>query len=193
MTTKTSVFATIIALAALYVLGQLALLISGPKKDPHAYDLSMAGTELILLDRGRVLSKDQVFPSWECLVKKCEPGPKDFHVPYMAALDDARARFISPGSGEVTCSFWIFEPWWRNGCIDLTIKADQMTPKELQLLLAFLQHPCRSANAAITTSLHRFGCRNGMADQERKMTVFLWRQPLSANYRHPEKISFTTH
>ena len=193
MTTRTSIFATIIALVALYVLGQVVLIIESPKRDPHAYDLSMAGTELILLDRGRVLSKDQVFPSPECLVKQCDTSSKNFRVPYMVALDDARARFISATSGEVTCSSWLFEPWWRNGCIDLTIKADQMTPKELQLLLEFLQHPCRSANAAITTSLHRFGCRNGVADQERKMTVFLWRRPLSANYPSSEKLSMTTH
>jgi hypothetical protein len=193
LTTKNSVLVTIIALAALYVIGQVALLISGPKQDPYADDLSMAGTELILLDRGRVLSKDQLFRSWECLVTKCDASPKDFQIPYMAALSYARAKYILPGSGEVTCSDWIFEPWWRNGCIDLTIKADQMTPQELQLLLDFVQHPCRYANAAITTSLRRFHCRNGVADQERKMTVFLWRQPLSANYEHPEKISLTTH
>jgi hypothetical protein len=174
------------------MLGQVALIFSSPKQDPHAYDLSMAGTELILLDRERVLSKDQVFPSLECLVEKCEASPKDLRVPYMAALGYARARFISPRSGEVTCSSWIFESWWRNGCIDLTITADRMTPKELQLLLEFLQHPCRSASAAITTSLQRFGCRNGVADQERKMTIFLWRQPLSANYPSSEKLSLKT-
>ena len=192
MTAKTSIVATIIALAAFYVLGQVALIISSPKQDSYAYDLSMAGTELILLSRGRVLSKEQRFPSLECLIRGCEPV-QNGRTPYMAALGYARAEFISPGSGEVTCSSWIFEPWWRNGCIDLTITSDQMTPKELQLLLEFLQHPCRSENAGITTSLRRFGCRNGVADQERKMTVFLWRRPLSANYPSSERLSLTTH
>ncbi len=97
MTTRFSIFVTIIALAVLYVLGQVALIFGSPKQDPHAYDLSMAGTELILLDRGRVLSKDQVFPSPKCLVEKCEASPKDFHVPYMAALGYARANSFHQG------------------------------------------------------------------------------------------------
>ena len=193
MTTKVSVVATIIALAVLYILGQMLLIVNSPKLDPYADDLAMAGTELILLERGRMLSKDQVFPSWECLLQKCEAVAKDYRVPYTAALDHARAKLISPGSGEVTCNFLLFEPWRRSGCIDLTVKADRMTSKELQLLMDFLEHPCRSAKAPITTSLRRFGCRDGVADQERKITIFLWRQPMSAEYRYPEKIVLTTY
>jgi hypothetical protein len=187
-----SVVAIIAALAALYVIGQVVLIFSSPKQDPHSYDLAMAGTELILLERGRVLSRDQVFPSWECLLEKCEAGVKEFRVPYSAALQHASVKLISPGSGEVTCNFLLFEPWRRSGCIDLMINAYQMSPKELQLLLEFLQHPCRFASAAITTSLRRFGCRNGVADQERKLTIFLRQQPMSAEHLYPEKISLTT-
>ncbi len=186
---KTLVYSVGVALLLFYALSLLVAMFLSPKIDFHANKLAFAGTELILLDRGRVLSKDQWFPSYECLLKTCPESTQELRTPYMVALDHVRAEIIYAGLGAHACPrWWIYERVWRDGCIELGIQAYRLTPKELQLLLDFLQHPCRYDKAPITTSLQPFQCKDGVASKEREIVVFLSREPMSSTYPQPEKI-----
>lgn len=178
-----------VASMVLYGLGLLATIFLSPKQDLHSYVLSFAATELVLLERGRVLSKEQWFPSYECLLVACPETAKELRTPYIVALDHARAKFISPGPGKATCSVWIFESLWRDGCIHLSIYTHELNQKELTILFDFLKAPCRYTSAPITTSLKLFDCQGDKANKPRPGTLFVWRSPRSPNYPFPEKIS----